>query len=44
MDWFGFPIFMIGYLQKGERGVRGTLKQGEQENSFWAIFIFKQAV
>jgi hypothetical protein len=24
----------FGYLEKGTRGVRGTLKQGEQENSF----------
>jgi hypothetical protein len=32
--WFGFTIFMSGYLEKGARGERGTLKQGEQENSF----------
>jgi hypothetical protein len=30
----GSPIFMIGYLEKGACVVRGTLKQGEQENSF----------
>jgi hypothetical protein len=34
MDWFGFIIFAIGYLEKGACGVRGTLKQGEQQNSF----------
>jgi hypothetical protein len=34
MDWFGFTIFVIGYLEKGASGVRGTLKQGEQNNSF----------
>jgi hypothetical protein len=34
MDGFGFTIFPIGYLEKGACGVRGTLKQGEQENSF----------
>jgi hypothetical protein len=27
-------IFVIGYLEKGARGVRGTLKKGEQEHSF----------
>jgi hypothetical protein len=43
MDRFGFTIFAIGYLEKGACVVRGTLKQGEQENFFWAIFIFKQA-
>jgi hypothetical protein len=26
--------FAIDYLEKGAYGVRGTLKQGEQENSF----------
>jgi hypothetical protein len=30
MDGLGFTIFAI---RKGARGVRGTLKQGEQENS-----------
>jgi hypothetical protein len=34
MDWFVFTIFTIGYLEKGARGVRRTLKQGEQDNSF----------
>jgi hypothetical protein len=34
MDWFGFTIFTTGYLEKGAHGVRGTLKQGGQENSF----------
>jgi hypothetical protein len=34
MDGFGFTIFMTGYLEKGVHGIRGTLKQGEQENSF----------
>jgi hypothetical protein len=34
MDCFGFTIFAIGYLEKGARGERGTLKQEEQENSF----------
>jgi hypothetical protein len=34
MDGFGFTIFAIGYLEKGACEVRGTLKQGEQENSF----------
>jgi hypothetical protein len=27
-------MFMIGYLEKGVCGVKGTLNQGEQENSF----------
>jgi hypothetical protein len=30
----GFTIFVIGFLEKGAYGVRGTLKQGKQENSF----------
>jgi hypothetical protein len=34
MDGFGFTIFAIGYLEKGACGIRGTLKQGEQDNSF----------
>jgi hypothetical protein len=37
VDWFGFTIFAIGYLEKGApflSGIRGTLKQEEQENSF----------
>jgi hypothetical protein len=34
MDRFGFTIFEIGYLEKGLHGVRRTLKQEEQENSF----------
>jgi hypothetical protein len=34
MVWFGFTIFSIGYLEKEACRVRGTLKQGEQENSF----------
>jgi hypothetical protein len=34
MDWFGFTIFEIGYLEKRVCVVRGTLKQGEQENFF----------
>jgi hypothetical protein len=34
MDGFGFTIFLIGYLEKGAHGVRGTLKQGKQDNSF----------
>jgi hypothetical protein len=34
MDWFWFTIFGIDYLEKEACGVRGTLKQGEQENSF----------
>jgi hypothetical protein len=33
MDGFGFTIFAIGCLEKGARGVRGTSKQEEQENS-----------
>jgi hypothetical protein len=37
MNWFGFTIFTIGYIEKGARGVRGTLKQGEQEN-FWGQY------
>jgi hypothetical protein len=31
MDGFGFIIFVTGYLEKG---ACGTLKQGEQDNSF----------
>jgi hypothetical protein len=34
MDGFGFTIFAIDYLEKGAHGVRGSLKQAEQENSF----------
>jgi hypothetical protein len=34
MDRFALTIFRIGYLEKGNRGVRETLKQGEQENCF----------
>jgi hypothetical protein len=34
MAGFGLTIFAIGYLEKGAREVRGTLKQGKQENSF----------
>jgi hypothetical protein len=34
MDGLGFTIFLIGFLEKGACEVRGTLKQGEQENSF----------
>jgi hypothetical protein len=34
MDGFVFTNFAIDYLEKGAHGVRGTLKQGEQENSF----------
>jgi hypothetical protein len=33
MDGFGFTIFGMGYLEKGACRVRGTLKQGGQENS-----------
>jgi hypothetical protein len=31
---FGFTVFLISYLEEVARGVKGTLKQGEQENSF----------
>jgi hypothetical protein len=34
MDRFGFTAFANGYLEKGARGVRGTLKQEEGENCF----------
>jgi hypothetical protein len=34
---------VIGYLEKGVPGVRGTFKQGEQENSFgWYSSLNKQ--
>jgi hypothetical protein len=33
MDGFEFTIFGIGYLENGARGVKGALKQREQENS-----------
>jgi hypothetical protein len=42
MDGFGFTIFAIGYLEKGALGVRGTLKQEEQENSFGQYSSCKQ--
>jgi hypothetical protein len=44
MDWFGFTIFSIDYLEKGARGVKGDLEAGRTRKFFWAIFIFKQTV
>jgi hypothetical protein len=40
MDRFGVTIF--GYLEKGTCGVRGTLKQGEQESSGQYSSLSKQ--
>jgi hypothetical protein len=41
MDQFEFTIFGIGHSEKGARGVRGTLKQGEQ-NSFGQYLSFSK--
>jgi hypothetical protein len=44
MDWFGFTIFTIGYLEKRGTWGKGDLEAGRTRKFFWAIFIFKQGV
>jgi hypothetical protein len=44
MGRFGFTIFEIGYLEKGDMWGKRDLEEGSTKKFFWVIFIFKQAI